>query len=56
LSQAALSGDLVHAVELEIDELADPDAGRAGEQQRVRGEGSRRSVKRFGESAVLVDG
>jgi hypothetical protein len=52
LQPGALSGHLVDAVELEVDEFADPQAGLADQQQGVGGQRLCLGLQRRGEAAV----
>ena len=48
------AGDLVHAVQFQVDEFPDPHAGRPGQQQRVGAEPVARLAERGGQPPVGV--
>ena len=56
LQPGALAGDLVHAVQFEVDELTDAQTGRSLQQQRIGGQplgpGMQRWVRRRSRSGV----
>jgi hypothetical protein len=56
LQPGAGAGDLVHAVQFEVEQLADAHPGGPQQQQRVGAEPVRRGVQRLGESPVGVRG
>jgi hypothetical protein len=43
-----MAGDLMHAVEFEVDQLADAQPGGAGQEQRVGGDPVRSGLQRGG--------
>ena len=56
LEPGSVSADLVHAVELEVEQFTDAQPAGAGQQQGVGGEAVVGSGERVGEPAVSVDG
>jgi hypothetical protein len=56
LQPRALAGNLVHAVELEIDDLPDAQPGGPGQQQRIGRQPVRPDVQGLGETSVEVGG
>jgi hypothetical protein len=54
LQPCALAGDLVHAVQFQVDELTDAQTGRALQQQRISGQPVGPGLQRLGQPPVQV--
>ncbi len=56
LQPRALTGDLVHAVQFQVDELADAQTGRALQQQCISGQPFGAGLQRLGQAPVQIGG
>src|SRR5205814_1636118 len=55
LQPGTVAGNLVHAVELEVQQLPDAKPARSGQQQGVRSKSKLRCRQRVGEPPVAID-